>query len=173
MSMVINRRHIILATLVVALAAAIFIDYKLSGSPTGAAKAGSTLGQTVSVSAQASATDYFAQQRLQRTKTQDMATSVLKQISSSSAATATQKTSAVNEAALLAKNLNTEFTVESLIEAKGFTDCICLINDNNANVVVKPKSATGLSAADSAQIYDIVLSQTKFAKSNIEITPKN
>lgn len=176
MSMIINRRHIILTALVVALAAAIFVNYRFSqpANVTVSAKTSSAIGDSAYVSGQnAGEGDYFASIRLTRTQSRDKITSVLKQVSSDTSATTAEKAVAVGAATQLAKDMNTELAVETLVRAKGFSDCVCLINGKAASIVVKPKAASGLSAADSAQIYDIALKQTNFSKNNITIIAKN
>lgn len=178
MSMVINRRHIILAALVVALAAAIFINYRLSQNDIIAtnAKAGSNLGDTAYVDNQnvsGTSTDFFATARLTRSQNRDTAEELLKKVTSNSSATASERSTATKNINQIAKDINTEGQIETLIKAKGFPDCVCLINDGSASVVVKPKTSTTLSANDTAQIYDIVISETDISKTAIKIIPEN
>lgn len=179
MSMVINRRHIILAALVVALAAAIFLNWKFSQGDIIAtnAKAGtSNLGDTAYVDNQnvsGTSTDFFATARLTRSQNRDSAEELLKKVTSNSSATASERSTATKNINQIAKDINTEGQIETLIKAKGFPDCVCLINDGSASVVVKPKTSTTLSANDTAQIYDIVISETDISKTAIKIIPEN
>lgn len=177
MSMVIGRRHIILAALVVALAAAIFLNWKFSqpSDMTASAKAGSNLGDAALVGNQdvKTSSDFFATARLTRSQNRDQAEQTLKSEISNSSATSSDRSKASDTINQIAKDINTEGQVETLVKAKGFSDCVCLINNGSASIVVKPKTGTTLSANESAQIYDIAISQTKFAKSAIKIIPEN
>lgn len=177
MSMVIGRRHIILAALVVALAAAIFLNWKFSqpGDILASTKATSNLGDTALVANQnvKSTSDFFATARLTRSQNRDQSEQTLKNVISNASATAAERTKANDTINQIAKDINTEGQIETLIKAKGFSDCVCLINDGSASIVVKPKTGSTLSANESAQIYDIAISQTKFAKSAIKIIPEN
>ena len=184
MSMVINRRHIILASLVVALGLAIFLNYRFSDgvvtTPANtSAKASSkttkgNLGDAAYVDNQnvsGTKTDIFATWRLTRTQTKDEVDQQMNSVTNNKAATAAQKQMAVNEVLQLGKNIQTEGLIETEVKAKGFAECVCLINSNKSiSVVVKAKSASGLTDIDSAQIYDIVEKNTSFTKDAITIT---
>lgn len=174
MSMVINRRHIILASLVVALGLAIFLNYKLSGNNVTATT--NNLGDAEYVANQsvsASDSDFFASARLTRSQNRDTAEEVLKSVTSNSSATEEERKEANETINQIAKDINTEGQIETLIKAKGFPECVCLINDGAASVVVKPKTSNSLSANDTAQIFDIVIAQTKFPKGSIKIITQN
>lgn len=177
MSMVINRRHIILAALVVALGLAIFLNYKLSGNnitstTTNLGDAEYVANQSVS-DVNSSESDFFASARLTRSQNRDTAEEVLKSVTENSSATEEERKQANETINQIAKDINTEGQIETLIKAKGFPDCVCLINDGTASVVVKPKTSNSLSANDTAQIFDIVISQTKLPKSSIKIITQN
>jgi stage III sporulation protein AH len=174
MSMVINRKHIILASLVVALGLAIFLNYKVSGNSI--ATSATNLGDAEYVTNQnvsTSESNFFATARLTRSQNRDTAEEVLKSVTESSSATAEERKTANTTVNQIAKDINTEGQIETLVKAKGFPECVCLINDGTASVVVKPKTSNSLSANDSAQILDIVITQTKFAKSSVKIIPQN
>ena len=59
-------------------------------------------------------------------------------------------------------------TIENLVKAKGFEDCIAYVDNEKANVVVK---ITDMTAEQAAQIKDIILSETNVDVSNITVTP--
>jgi hypothetical protein len=174
--MVINRRHIILASLVVALGLAIFLNYKFSDGTvaTSAANSKGNLGDAAYVDNQnvsSAKSDIFATWRLTRSQTRDEIEQQMNSVTSNKAATSAEKQQAINEVIQLGKNIDAESQIETEIKAKGFAECVCLINSNGrASVIVKAKTASGLTSIDSAQIYDIVESDTKFAKDAITIT---
>lgn len=172
--MVINRRHIILASLVVALGLAVFLNYKLSANKI--QEADPTLSSsaiTTAASGEEQESNFFAEARLTRTQNRDSAEETYKTVTESTTATAEEKKIATDSINQLAKDITTEGQIETLIKAKGFSECVCLINQNSASVVVKPKTEGSLSENDAAQIYDIVIGQTKFERTNIKIIPQN
>ena len=59
-------------------------------------------------------------------------------------------------------------SIESLIVAKGFVDCIALVSADGISVVIVPQEA-GLQASDVAKISDIILSETDFDTTQIRV----
>lgn len=179
MSMVLGRRHIILASLVVALALAIFLNYKFSGTglATSANTTTSNLGDAAYVSNQnvssTNKSDFFATARLTREQNRDTAEQMLKTVTANAQATAAERQKAMDTIDQMAQDVKTEGDIETAVEAKGFPECVCMIDDGACSVIVKPKTSTSLSANDSAQIYDIVISKTKLAQTSITIIPQN
>lgn len=174
-SMIIGRKQIILAALVVALGAAIFLNYRFSEN--GAfqvANTNSTYGEAKYVDNQSgvtsgSGTDYFAQARLERQKAHDEALETLKSAVSGVSATDAQKQQVAAGVTALAQNIKTEGDIENLVMAKGFKNCVAIIGDSDVNIIVQPKGTTALSASDAIQIKDIVMSHTKFTADKIKI----
>lgn len=199
MSMIIGKRQIILAALVVALGTAIFLNAKFSGlgstDATAVFNTSSALGDSAYVSASGAASgtastksaassgkstasskttasassSLFAQERLKRTQTRADAEDKLKIVLNSTSATDADKQAAQTQLSTMAANINTENVIESLVIAKGFPDCVCFLNNGAATVVVSPKSGQQLSASDSAQIADIVIKQAKIDTSALSI----
>jgi stage III sporulation protein AH len=137
MSVTIGRKQIILAVLVIALGAAIYLNYAFSGSNvSGVFNSGATIGSASYVSSKSttsavtgSTTNYFSTARLTRQQTRDKAIDVLKTQVASSSVTAADKQSAEAAIENISKNIVTEGQIESTIKAKGFTDCVAFIND--------------------------------------------
>ena len=179
MSMIIGRRQVILAALVLALGTAIFLNWKFSGNGfnvAGVFNTSSALGDASYVANQkvsTSSSDYFAQQRLARQQAQDTAEEAVKSMTSSVSANSQVAQKAQAAIQSLINTINTETTIEGLVKAKGFSDCVAFLNTstNNINVVVKPKSGDTLSASEAAQIMDIVKGQTNLSANNIHIVP--
>lgn len=61
-----------------------------------------------------------------------------------------------------------ELTLESLIKAKGFNDCVVTVSSKNVNVVVDD---TELTVEETAQILSIIVAETDFAPGNIIVMP--
>ena len=65
------------------------------------------------------------------------------------------------------KDYEGEFTnIETLIEAKGFAECVAVIKDDSASIVVK---SDGLQAAQISQINEIVYEQSGISPVNVKI----
>ena len=181
MSMIIGRRQVILAALVLALGTAIFLNWKFSGNGfnvAGVFNTSSALGDASyvanqKVSTTSSTGTYFAQERLARQQAQDTAEEAVKSMTSSISSNSQVAQQAQAAIQSLVNTINTETTIEGLIKAKGFSDCVAFLNTstNSINVVVKPKSGDTLSASDAAQIMDIVKGQTNLSVNNIHIIP--
>lgn len=179
MSMIISRKHIILAALVLALGTAIFLNWKFSSANGGFNVASvfntsSSLGDTAYVSSNKvnpSADSYFAQARLSRQQTVDKAEEQIKTALASSTLSTTDKQQIQASVTDLANTLKTEMVIENLIKAKGFTDCVAFINNGSVDIVIKPKTGSDLTSAEAAQVKDIVIQQTKVAAGNLKIIP--
>ena len=62
--------------------------------------------------------------------------------------------------------METEANIETLIEAKGFEECVAVINNDSASIVVKSE---GLQAAQISQINEIVYEQAGISPVNVKI----
>ena len=70
------------------------------------------------------------------------------------------------KAAQIAELSQCEISIEQLIKAKGYNECVAFIDGEAASVVV---SKNGLTEAQAAQIFDIIVSKTKINSENINI----
>ena len=115
-----------------------------------------------------STTGYFASARLNRQQARDSALEILQQ----AAADAMADQSVIDEAntsiQTLANNTLSEAQIENLVTAKGYSDCVCYINENSASVVVAA-TESGLTEADTAKIAEIVKEETGLSASQIKI----
>ncbi|OJU13871.1 MAG: hypothetical protein BGN88_01705 [Clostridiales bacterium 43-6] len=175
-SVIFGKRQIVLAMLILALGAAVFLNWKFSGIDgnldlTGALNSSKYIGDAQyvnnpSTTVVKSEDDYFAKTRSDRAKARADALAMLKEVMDDVKADANSKANVSAEATKLAKNVESENAVETLIKAKGFKDCVAIISGENINVVVK---TNGLLASESLQIQDIVTTQTKILPKNIKI----
>ena len=69
----------------------------------------------------------------------------------------------------MAANIELEANIESLIKAKGFEECVTVINGDKATVVVK---SDGLKPNQLSQILEIVYLQAGVVPANVTITEK-
>ena len=91
---------------------------------------------------------------------------LLKTVSESSEASAEAKEKAGNDMVKLAHHTDTEGTIESLVKAKGFEECMVYITDETVNVVV---ATPGLSPEQAAQINELVMAESGKAASAVKI----
>ena len=112
------------------------------------------------------ATDYFAAVRLSRQEARDSAISLLQEAMSydneEAAAQSNEKLEEIIEIALC------EAQIESLIIAKGYTDCVAYISDDGISVAVATPEG-GLQATDVAVIADVIMSQSDFTLDEIYV----
>lgn len=115
-----------------------------------------------------SGTGYFASARLNRQQARDSALEILQQAAADAMADQAVIDQANASIQTLADNTLAEAQVENLVTAKGYSDCVCYINENSASVVVAA-TETGLTDADTARIAEIVMDETGLAASQIKI----
>lgn len=126
-----------------------------------------TLGEAQYVSSTETTTEeYFTNSRLSRRQSKDEAIELLKNVINNEASSNEAVEKANAEISAIATQTETESTIESLIKAKGFKDCVVFISSDIANVVVHTE---GLTAEQAAQINEIVVSHTDISASNIKI----
>lgn len=114
----------------------------------------------------ASADSYFSSVQVSRQRTRDEALEVLQSVVDNASSTETAKNEALAEINKLATVMATESNIETLIVAKGFEECVTVINGESANVVVK---SDGLNVSQIAQINEIVYSEAGIKPINITI----
>ncbi len=111
--------------------------------------------------------DYFTQAVLDRENTRNEAMDVLQSIADNPDALADAKEEAMAGIAAMAEEMSAEATIEQLVKAKGFEQCVCVVSSGKASVVVN--SAEELSAAQVAQILEIVYLETGIVPANTKV----
>ena len=109
---------------------------------------------------------YFSNVQLNRQRSRDEALEVLQGVVDNDSSTETAKNEALAEINKLAKVMETEANIETLIIAKGFEECVAVISDEGASIVVKSE---GLQAAQISQINEIVYEQAGISPTDIKI----
>ena len=115
--------------------------------------------QLVSVSKD-SGMEFFEQARLSRSKTRDEALDAIKKTLKSSELTDEEKKQITSELEQQVSSITTETTVENLIKAKGFADCVVSLTRDRADVTVMTEN-DALTAEEVTRIRDTVLNQCK------------
>ena len=177
MFMILKKKQLLIATLVIMLGVAGYLNYRYDGSEDAvdvlsvedekstesvgdAQMVNANVGETVSESEE----DYFATYRFEREKSRAKTKEDLEKILSNSTVSEDAKKSAEEKLASLSTASQTETTAETVLKSKGFEDVIVFINNDSVNVTVK---TDGLSSSDTAKIIDVVYELTK--NNNIKI----
>ena len=124
-------------------------------------------GDELEVSGELStATDYFAAVRLSRQQARDSAVNLLQEVMAKEDETKAAESSANLEE--IVQTALTEAQIESLIIAKGYTDCVAYMSPEGISVAVSSPEG-GLRAQDVAVIADIVMSQSEYTMDEIRV----
>ena len=113
--------------------------------------------------------DYFTSTALSRKQSRDEALDVLKLVTENDEVSEEAKAEASAKISQIAVDMQNEANIESLIKAKGFEDCIAVISENSASIVVR---ADELLANECAQILTIVYETAGILPENVSIINK-
>ncbi len=124
-------------------------------------------GSTLSVDADSDTiTDYFAAVRLSRQEARDSAVELLQEAMAYSEDAETAQSSEQLEQ--IVQTALCEAQIESLVIAKGYTDCVVYISDGGVSVAVAAPEG-GLAEDDVAVIADIVITQSDYSVEDIRV----
>ncbi len=171
LNVLIRKRQLILAALVVVLGVAVYLNWEFSNNDVNLETSGDSdkvYGETQQTGVEVTETSeaYFAQARLNRQKNRDEALESVQTMLEDTTLTEAQRTQITQKAAEIAELAKSETDIEELVKAKGFSECVAFVDGETASVVV---SSTGLSEEEAAQIFEIVLQKTKINSENINI----
>ncbi|MDR1410292.1 MAG: SpoIIIAH-like family protein [Oscillospiraceae bacterium] len=182
-----KKRNLLLATLVVALACAVFVNWYYTRPPADEPANGNAPATTVNgnkqvnlgdahyvggqtdeeeaVAANASA-EYFAAAKLRRQKAQEKAKETLNKVIADSKSNQSSIESANKALAELAAVIKKEADIENLIAAKLVGDCVVILNGENVEVIVQGGKLNDQSVL---QVKDICVNQTKLLSSAVTV----
>lgn len=170
---VFGKHHVVLALMVLALGAAVWLNMKFSssekylGEATYVSSKSETSGEAVQTAAKATEEqDYFAAARKDRQTAIDEAQQLVEETLKSANITDAERETALAEISKIAARVEKANNIETLLKAKGFSEAVVVIGQSDINVVVKSE---GVTTAQTLQIQDIITSQTDIALSNIKI----
>lgn len=165
--MKVQKKHILIAALILALGAAVFINWQFSGS-SAVKPTSKELGAATYVSRDAAATvdevspaemtpkEKIAKMRTERTQSQDKALTEAKSILSLSDSSDKAKEEAVRRAGVIENRIMIQSNIENILTAKGFTDVMCYLSDAGCTVSVKSED---MEKDSPLIIKDAVMSQ--------------
>lgn len=110
---------------------------------------------------QTTASDYFAAVRLSRQQARDSAVNLLQEAMAYSDAPSTKEAESSMELEQIVQTALSEAQIESLIIAKGYTDCVAYMTGEGISIAVSSPEG-GLQQEDVAVIADIVMAQSDY-----------
>lgn len=165
--MKLNKKHWFIFGLTVLVCFSVYLNWRFSKNKSQPAETSKVLGEAQYVSTTVEDTGkYFTQSRLTRQQSKEDALDLLESVIASKESTEAVKQQANTEKLAISKNDQSEATIENLVKAKGFADCVAFISDENVNVVVQSE---GLQDQQVAQIQEIVVSETGVKPSQVKI----
>ncbi len=117
---------------------------------------------------QTTATDYFAAVRLSRQQARDSAVNLLQEAMAYTTADGGKEVESAMELEDIVQTALSEAQIESLIIAKGYTDCVAYMSGDGISVAVSSPEG-GLQQADVAVIADIIMNQSDYGMSDIRV----
>ena len=177
--MKIQKKHILVSALVLALGAAVYLNWQFSGTPK-VTPTSKELGAATYVSKDATATvdeaktaskvltpkDKIAKARTERSQAQDKALDEAKSIIKLSDSSDDAKEDAVEQAGSIEKRILAQSNIENILSAKGFSDCLCYVSDSGCTVTVLSED---MKQDSPLIIKDVVMSQIEIDFSDIVI----
>lgn len=169
-----GARSAVIALSVILIGAAVCLNWMLFGSPNSLDDVGADAGnmnqdEGDALSDPSGNTNYFAASQIERQRARDEAIEVLQGVVTDAESLNAAKEQALADIAAIASTIEKEANIESLIKAKGFEECVAVINGDKANIVVKSE---GLKPNQLSQILEIVYLQAEILPANVTISEK-
>ncbi len=176
----IGKRNIIIASSVLLIATAVLLNWILFSNankdgydgydqPSGNISGDLNNSTSDAATSTDAANTYFSATQINRQKARDEALEVLQAVVDNVDADEETRNEALADISAIAEEIQKEANIESLITAKGFEQCVAVLNGDTACIVV---SADELQAAQLAQINAIVYEQTGITPAGITIINK-
>ena len=167
----IGRRNLIIIGAVILVGVAICLNWVLFAEPNdGYDYNAGPAGNDVENNETSEVLAYFASTQVSRDRARDEALAVLQNVVDSADADSAEKTQALEDIATIAANIEAEANIEAMVMAKGFEQCVAIVNDGMCTVVVMTE---GLLPNQISQINEIVYEQTGIKPVNIKYIEKH
>ena len=175
MNMIVGKKQIVLAALVLCLSLAVYLNWVYSGNDlelpvTTVVESDKNYGDSQYVNISEDSEAFFAEAKISRQKTRDEAVQTLKNLIESDAITPEQRTELALQTTAMATAIEKEGKIENLIKAKGFNDCMVYYDTERVDVIVK---TSGLLNNEVAQMKDIIVKEVTVPVENIAIIEVN
>lgn len=178
-----GKKQILLGTLVVALGLAVYLNYhfasqnplQMTGTTTAKTTAVKNFGDSKYVGATTAkapdkTADYFETAKKNRTAARDEAVEIIEDILARPTVTKELSEQASAKLSQLTDAIKEESDAETLLAAKGFSECLVFVDGNSAHVAVRTPS---LTKEQTVQILDVVTSHTGVEAENVNIVAIN
>lgn len=175
-SFTIRKKHIAVASMVLMLSAAVYVNYLYAaGDIEDFVAADKNYGDSILVegSADEAITDssaYFSEARVSRQQSRDEAVATIENLYGIAEDDAEQVAALAEKAGEITANMELETKIESMIKAKGFEECIVYISGEYADVMVQTE---GLMPTEAAVIKEAIIQETSVPVENISIVEVN
>lgn len=175
-SFTIRKKHIAVASMVLMLSAAVYVNYLYAaGDIEDFVAADKNYGDSILVegSADEAITDssaYFSEARVSRQQSRDEAVATIENLYGIAEDDAEQVSALAEKAGEITANMELETKIESMIKAKGFEECIVYISGEYADVMVQTE---GLMPTEAAVIKEAIIQETSVPVENISIVEVN
>lgn len=173
--MFLKRRNAVAAMIVLFICVAVYLNWSYTSGvgveDTVDVDSGKILGEATLTSEEKQdevSGDYFTNARLEKQKARDSALNILKETTAEENISQEERDQASASIQTLASGAVSETRIETLVKAKGFSDCVALINAEGVNVIVKAPEG-GLTASDTGKIRDIVIAEAGVKPEKIKI----
>ena len=187
--MLMKKKQLLMATLVIALGAAVAVNWYYTENPidttgqtTTYTEISGNLGDTLSVDSDAVDSEYnevqsvmasgnfFTSERLKRDEVYDEITEEIEELAEKESLTTEQSTQLLQLLDKYARNMKLQSDAESLISAKTGSDCIVVINGENCQVIMEKNT---LNDTVILQITEIIEKNTNISAKNLTIIEAN
>lgn len=172
----VKKKHIAMASMVLMLSAAVYINYLYAaGDIEDFTEAGKNYGDSILVEGSADEyisdiAEYFSEARVSRQKSRDEAVATIENLYGIAEEDSDEVSVLAAKAEEIAANMELENKIESIIKAKGFNDCIVYISGEYADVMVETE---GLLPTEAAVIKEAIIQETSVPVENISIVEVN
>ena len=140
----------------------------LDENETGEAVEETTLQPGEAVMTSSKLTDFIIQARIDREQIRSKNKETLLKVINDETVSEKEKTSAVEAMVEITKSSELENTIETLLEAKGFSNVIVTVSDNQVDVIIDEQEITDQKGA---QIEETIKRKTDISADKIVITP--
>ena len=167
----IGARNIVVVCSLLLIGAAVILNFVMFGNSQPTLGEGDVLGSGITENENEGASGavddtYFASAQLSRKQARDQALAVLQTVVDSVSADASAKEQASSDISRIASEIRAEADVETLIKSKGFENCVAVIGEGSASIIVR---SDGLLPNELSQIKEIVYEQAGIDPVQIKI----
>ena len=172
MHILIGKKQILLAALVVMLGLAVFVNWYVSRdgrplSPEGTSPAGEQADGAAVFTDAGAADAYFADMRLKRGATQSAALEELEAVAASADADTEQGRAAAAAVARFTDRLQKQTDIESLVSAGIGSECVAILSDTGVDVILRPEA---LNEQNVLTVSDVIRSVVGADCENVRVS---